>query len=467
MYLMHRLLAFLLTVSVAGPVAAEIPSLQVHLGEMVEGIACHTDRTQTYTLYVPSTYAEGRLYPVLLVFDPRGRSLRAAELFRDAAETYGWIIVSSDNTRSDGPWEPNAKAIEALWPEIHIRLPIDNQRIYAAGFSGGAAVAGFLARSTEKVVGIVACGGRALEELLEGGGVAVFATAGDTDFNYVETNRLDEFLSAQGSPHRLVIFKGSHSWMPSSVAREAVEWFEILAMRDGARNRDPHLVDSLFESNLARARALASEGRHVDAARRLREMERTYDGLSDTSTAKEIADGLETGDPYRRQRKALTRAVGSEEACLARWRTELALFQDAELPPPTRQLVGSLRLEDLMKRSNNRGADGLAARRCLNSLYAQLSFYLPREDMPRKRYSHAATAYELSLEIRQDNPVVWYNLACARAQLRQKSAAVEALARSIELGFNNPELLATDTDLDPLRKRKDFQSLIGDGEMGP
>jgi hypothetical protein len=87
--------------------------------------------------------------------------------------------------------------------------------------------------------------------------------------------------------------------------------------------------------------------------------------------------------------------------------------------------------------------------------------------MPRQRFAHAATAYELSLEIRDDNPVVWYNLACARAQLRKKGAAVEALARSIELGFHDPELLATDTDLDPLRKRQDFQSLIGDGEGGP
>jgi predicted esterase len=463
---MPRLLICLFIASVAGSTADEIPPLEVPLGEMVEGIACHTDPTQTYSLYVPSSYRGEQRLPTLLVFDPRGRSVLAAELFRDAAETYGWILVSSDNTRSDGPWEPNMRAIQALWPEIHTRVPVDTQRIYATGFSGGAAVAAFLARTTGGIAGILACGGRELEDQLEDGGVAVFATAGDTDFNFVEMYRLDEFLARKGSPHRLVVFAGSHSWMPSSVAREAIEWFELLALRDAKVSRAPELVDSLFAADLAEARGLASEGHLINAARRLREMERTYDGLHDTSTATEIADSLEANDQYRRQRKALTRAIGYEDACIARWSNELALFKNAEVPPPPRQLVGSLRLQDLKKRSTNHDADGLAARRCLNSLYAQLSYYLPRDDMPRQRYAHAATAYELSLEIRDDNPVVWYNLACARAQLRQKSAAVAALARSIELGFYDPKLLANDTDLDPLRKRQDFQDLIGDGAGG-
>jgi hypothetical protein len=464
---MRKLAVFLFAVSIAGPVASQVTPLHVPIGQMVEGIACASDATQTYTLYLPSTYTGGHRYPVLLVFDPRGRSVLAAELFRDAADTYGWIIVSSDNTRSDGPWEPNLRAIQALWPEIHIRIPIDDQRIYATGFSGGAAVAAFLARTTGGVAGILACGGRGLEDQLEGGNTAVFATAGDTDFNYVEMYRLDEFLAATGSPRKLVIFEGNHSWMPSLVAREAIEWFELLALKHGEFGRPPELVDSLYAADLAKARNLASEGHHVDAVRRLREMERTYDGLHDTSTANEIADGLEAGDSYRIERKELTRAVGYEESCIARWSSELASFRNTEVPPPTRRIVGNLRLEDLKKRSAKPGTEGLAARRCLNSLYAQLSFYLPREDIPGQRYAHAATAYELSLEIRDDNPIVWYNLACARSQLRQKSAAVEALSRSIELGFSNSELLATDTDLDPLRKRKDFQRLIGELDGGP
>ena len=76
-------------------------------GELVPGVESEVDPTQTYTLYLPRAFDASKKWPVLLIFDPRGRSVLAAELFREAADTHGWILVSSDNTRSDGPMEPN------------------------------------------------------------------------------------------------------------------------------------------------------------------------------------------------------------------------------------------------------------------------------------------------------------------------------------------------------------------------
>jgi hypothetical protein len=103
---------------------------------------------------------------------------------------------------------------------------------------------------------------------------------------------------------------------------------------------------------------------------------------------------------------------------------------------------------------------GYAAQRCLNALYTGVSFYVPRDTMAEKRYAHAETAYELAVLVRGDDPVVWYNMACARAYLGQERAAVEALENSLKHGFNRYELLETDTDLDPLREREDFKALL-------
>jgi predicted esterase len=447
---------------VVGLAAAEVPPLRVPMGEMVENISCFSDPTQTYTLYMPSTYSNDRRLPVLMVFDPRGRSLLAAELFREAAETYGWIIISSDNTRSDGSWEPNVVALQALWPEVHARLPADAKRIYAAGFSGGAAVAALLSRTTRKVAGIVACGGRVSEDQFEDIDVPVFSTAGDTDFNFLEMHRLVEYLAEMNQPHRLVIFEGAHTWMPPAVAREAIEWFELLAMRGGARDRDPDLVESLFASDLAKARALAENGQLVDAERRLRDMEYVYAGLHDTSEAKRAADRIEAGDEHRLELKRAGKARNFEQRCKERESIELSLLGSSDIPPPTRQLAENLRIRELERSSGKPGAEGLAAQRCLNSLYSVLSFYLPLAELPDRRYAQVATSYELSLMIRDDNPVVWYNLGCVRSLVGQKSDAVKALDKALELGFSNYELLATDTDLDPLRERDDFKALMAE-----
>jgi predicted esterase len=457
---MRRFFICLVVMCVSAAATGQVTPLQVPIGEMVEGIACASDPTQTYTLYIPSTFANGRRYPVLLVFDPRGRSLLAAELFREAAETYGWIIVSSDNTRSDESWDPNLAALQALWPEIHSRIPVDAERIYATGFSGGVAVATLLARSTGEVAGIIGCGGLNVVNRVEDDALAFFLAAGNTDFNFSEMHHLDDFLAEQGNPHRLVIFEGPHTWMPPSVAREAVEWMELIAMQQGTRDRDRDVIDALYSADLERAQALAANGQALAAVRRLREMEHTYKNLHDTSDATEVATGIEAGEEFKMQLKTLRRAMDYEAGCLERRYAALTLLRNSDVPPPTQQLAGNLHIRDLTRNAEKPGEEGLVARRCLNSLYSALSYYLPLEDLPKKRYGQVAVSYELANMIRDNNAVVWYNLACVRALLGKKNDAMNALEKAVENGFNNAELMTGDTDLDTLRNRDDFKALM-------
>jgi predicted esterase len=440
--------------------AAGVPPVQAPVGEMVEGIACASDPTQTYTLYLPRGFDTAKRWPVLLIFDPRGRSVLAAELFREAADTYGWILVSSDNTRSDGPMEPNVVALRALWPEVHTRLPIEPDRIYTAGFSGGAAVAYVLSRSTREVAGIIACGGRFLPDVLEGNVVPVFSIAGDTDFNYHEAHLVNEFLTKQGNLHRLVIFEGPHSWMPQSLASEAVAWFELLEMQSVPQNRDPEVVAALWADDLVQATALESGGQVIDAARCYREMTATYDGLHDTTAARNAAERLEKSAEFKRQAKDLRRWNAFERDYFEQMNRQFYVLRNAEIAPPTAQIARDLRIDELKRRALEPGVEGITAQRALNALSSGLNFYLARDLTVEGRYDRVAVCLELGLQVREDNPVGWYNLACARALLGRTEAAVAALEKALELGFDRDELLATDPDLDALRSRDDFKALL-------
>ena len=248
--------------------------------------------------------------------------------------------------------------------------------------------------------------------------------------------------------------------MPPALAREAVEWMELIAMRQGTRDRDQELIDKLYGADLERARELAADGQAVVTARRLREMEHTYKDLHDISKATESAERIEAGDEHRLQLKKAKRARGFEDNCLERRNAELTLLRNSDVPPPTAQLAGNLHIRDLTRFARESDEKGLAAQRCLNSLYTSLSFYLPLDELLKQRYAQVAASYELSLMIRDDNPVVWYNLACVRAHLGQKNDAIKALTSALELGFKNSELMANDTDLDPLRNRDDFKALL-------
>ena len=83
-------------------------SQQPARGILVEHVRCPADTSQTYTLYLPSAYDTTREWPLLLVFDPGARAARAAEVFREAAERFGWIVAASENSRN-GPWEPTLR----------------------------------------------------------------------------------------------------------------------------------------------------------------------------------------------------------------------------------------------------------------------------------------------------------------------------------------------------------------------
>jgi dienelactone hydrolase len=155
------------------------------------------------------------------------------ERFQEGAEKYGYIVVGSNNSRN-GPWPPNAEAVKALWHDTHARFSIDGGRVYTTGFSGGARVASWLAL-TVRAAGVVACGGGFPDSKTpQAVPFAFFGAAGIDDFNYHEMRQIGRDLDARSAVHRIAIFNGEHTWAPVALAREALEWFELQAMRGPA-----------------------------------------------------------------------------------------------------------------------------------------------------------------------------------------------------------------------------------------
>jgi poly(3-hydroxybutyrate) depolymerase len=154
-------------------------------GTVVEHVSCPTDPTQTYSLYLPSTYVATRRWPLLIVFDPAGRGARAADVFREAAERFGWIVAASENSRN-GPWEPTLRAMNAMWPALLGGYAVDERRVYTAGHSGGATVAWMIAQQTGQIAGLIASDQpNPGSEQGKRPAFAWFGAAGHSDFNKI------------------------------------------------------------------------------------------------------------------------------------------------------------------------------------------------------------------------------------------------------------------------------------------
>jgi hypothetical protein len=331
-------------------------------GTLVENVATRADATQTYTLYLPTSYDEAKSQPVLLVMDPRGRGTQAAEIFRGAAEEFGWVVLSSNQTRSDGPNDPNERAVRALFPETALYRP---SRIYAAGFSGTAILAWSVGIATGRMAGVIGVGGR-LDPAVppEKFNFAHYGFAGERDFNQREMRLLDARLRV---PHRFTSFDGAHEWIPPALARQALGWMEAVA---GNRRED------VLARDLAAARALQG----LAALRQYAAIARTYGAIP--SVDAEIAR-LQADPSVQRELRDEARWDEFEEqyvsAVFARMPSIFAKIRAQEAPPTTADFVREFRVRDLRRRSGRAGAEGAAARRLLEAVYAQAAFYLPRQ----------------------------------------------------------------------------------------
>jgi dienelactone hydrolase len=263
----------LVSCSLVSEIAAQTPER----GTVSDRVACAADPSQTYALYLPSTYSPDRKWSVLLAFHPAAQGRLMVEKYQAAAERYEYIVAGSNNSRN-GPYPVSAAAARAMSVDVERRFSIDPRRVYLTGFSGGARVSMGIALGNADIAGVIASSAGFPDSMPRSSvGFPVFGTAGTEDFNYLEMRLLDRKLS---SPHLLAVFRGGHALPPDGVAFDAIEWMELQAMRSGRRRRDDALLRQLLEKRRAR---VASSTEVTETVHLLKALVSDFTGLLDVS----------------------------------------------------------------------------------------------------------------------------------------------------------------------------------------
>jgi len=211
-----RLLVGLLAAACAG--AQDLPK-----GHVIDRVVARDNDRQSYALYLPSNYTPKQSWPILYCLDPGARGRVPVERFSAAAEKAGFIVAGSNNSRN-GPLGPVREAIQFLVTDTHERFAIDDSRVYAAGFSGGARVALEWA-GNGSIAGVVASSA-GFSQMPAQIRFKIFETAGVDDFNHDEMYRLSRELAKRGVPHRFSEFEGTHEWLPAPLAAQALDYFQ-------------------------------------------------------------------------------------------------------------------------------------------------------------------------------------------------------------------------------------------------
>lgn len=468
-----------LTVLVGGtraPISAQpVP------GEVTEAYVSDYDGRSRHALYVPSGYSADRSWPLVLIMDARGRALVPLERMIPAAERWGYILVSSYDTASDGPSEPNAVAVEAMLEDAQDLFAIDARRLYFVGFSGTARQAWTFGRQLAAYThGVIGFGAGLpsptflLTTRMDGGPppFAFFGGAGDLDFNYEEVRRLDDRLDDSGIPHRMRFYDGPHAWPGEEVFADALEWMVIQAARAGLVQRSPAELDTLYEARASRADSLAAVGDLLGAVDAYRALVDGFDGLRPTTGAADALERILASDGYDDERDRLQEILREREAFDERFAAFLDDARDDDGPFDVGDAVELLGLDERLDRSGGGGPDALPHRpessdsqalldrRILDAVYVRASFYEPAALLDDGAWEKAEAFYRLADRIRPDRPRVCLGLARVHAQTGQVDEAFTALECAAASGGLAASDLRTDELLAPLRDDERFQAIL-------
>lgn len=438
-------------------------------GKIQDRIVCRDDPSQSYALYIPSAYDPARNWPILYAFDPGGRGREPLNRFKDAAEARGFIVACSHNSRN-GPWEPIFAAGAAMWEDTHARLSIDDGRVFAAGFSGGARAASVLSKMIGRpVAGVVACGagipeGMGIEKLDR---TAFCGIAGTADFNYREVIELDGLLDKrQDIPHWIRTFDGGHAWPPAPMCAEAMEWLELVAAKRDGLKPDRSLADALIAGTAARAEGLEKEGALFRAVTELDAAVSAFSGLGDTAGLVSLAERLRGTDAFKRSSRKERERARTEQGHMDELTRVLTAIERTVV---LRRDLGEFCAEiDRLAEGARMAADASDrefARRVLLSMSFQASERGARF-LEEKAPAKGVLCFEIAVRASEHDDarraVALYNLACAHARAGSRRQALDSLRRAIASGFANKDLILKDADLDPIRETPEFCEILAD-----
>ena len=137
-------------------------------------------------------------------------------------------------------------------------------------------------------------------------------------------------------------------------------------------------------------------------------------------------------------------------------------FMQSASPPSLDEARKRLDLDRLRKdagRTDDTTA-ALAAKRGLERIFTQMSFYQPRQLFDQRRFAHAVATLRIARYIRPDDGVACFSMARALAQTGDKPGALQALECAAASTQLTAAAIESDTLLTPLHGEARYEAIV-------
>lgn len=433
-------------------------------GQIIEKIVIAESGGQSYALYLPTNYDKTKKFPTLFCFDPAARGKVAVGRFRQAAEKYGYIVVASNDSQNGLDGAAISNIFAALWKETHEKFSIDEQRTYAAGFSGGARVAAGIAFACKGCFfGVIGSGAGFPSTLVVSKEMpfVYFGAVGVDDYNYGEMRALGDAMEKAKVFYRIETFDGRHQWLNETLADEALAWFEMLAMRAGRREKNEKFTGEFFEYETAKAERFLNQKNHLEAVQTLKRIAADFGAWRDVSGYENLLKNLQSSGELKNAVRDEQRQFQKQKKIAAEiFQLGTKLLSGEQRSQTLKEIRQKIEFLRKISDAKNDSTERRIARRSLNHVFAE-AFESAVFGYERKgKLEEAAVNLELASEIYPQGGQVWYDRARIYALQGKKKNALEMLNKAIELGMRDADRIRNEKSFESLHDTEEFKAIL-------
>ncbi|WP_297703712.1 hypothetical protein [uncultured Eudoraea sp.] len=284
-------------------------------GKLTDSIPVSNTSNETFALYLPTSFVASQASPILFIFEPAARGRLGIQTFIEASETYGHILVCSNNSKN-GPYERNLNIAANLFDHVFSGFKINEDQMYFAGFSGGSRLAWALAFAAGNIAGVIACGAglwKAPSPILPKQEFSYVGICGIRDMNYREMLGIKAYQEEINQDHTLITFEGGHSWPPAEEIARAFDWLDIEAHKKGIKVKTDNELFRSYRHNYEIAEKAEANGHILEAVENYERVLSTYGSLYTLDTVSARLKVIKKESSYKRALKDRTLALEKEK----------------------------------------------------------------------------------------------------------------------------------------------------------
>ena len=271
-------------------------------GSVIDSIACVSNHSNSYALYLPSYYTIKKKYPCIYFFDPHANGALPIRKYKMLAEKYGFIFIGSNVCKNGMQWQSTNEIVNTLMDDSRNKISIDSNLIYTCGFSGGAKIAASIALFNGGIEGVISCAAgfpNEAEKRIEYK-FNYFGICGDLDFNLTDLEMLDAALEQTGFNHQLIHNDGKHAWASSKDFETGLLWLQINAMKEHEIQKKDTLTVALKNDYIIRISDAKKKNDIIQEHDLLLGMIKLLDGLKDVIDYKKAYTSIDKGTNYKK-----------------------------------------------------------------------------------------------------------------------------------------------------------------------